>query len=236
MVRRWLGSWQQAQTGSPRLIEENLYKAVWRLPVRPTGRLRNMQHSWGLLHLPTEDDRAVSFWHYLKPVEEREGPILLDLGASYCGWIPACTPASVLPPVLEKGVFSRRMSKQQQQVKIPEQKAGAVPTKCSACPRLASFMCWRVQGGGLLRHGCAGLSVSFILSVTWKCVFTLAVLGTAVTLGGWVWLLPELSVTLVDDGYDHVLYCHSKPELCSYRPENSSRFSASVGQQFIWFF
>lgn len=67
-------------------------------------------------------------------------------------------------------------------------------------------------------------------------MFTLAVLGTAVTPGGWVWLLPELSVTLVDDGYDHVLYCHSKPELCRYRPENSSRFSASVGRQFICFF
>lgn len=62
----------------------------------------------GLLHLPAEDDRAISFWHYLKPAEEMEGPISLDVGASYCGWMPACTPASVLPPVLEKGVFSSR--------------------------------------------------------------------------------------------------------------------------------
>lgn len=37
MVRRWLGSWQQAQTGSPRLADENLYKAVCRMPGTPTA-------------------------------------------------------------------------------------------------------------------------------------------------------------------------------------------------------
>ena len=71
-MRRWLGSCQQAQTGFPRLADENLYKVACRLPVRPTGRLRNTQCSWGLLHLPIEDGIAVTFWHYLKPSKGKD--------------------------------------------------------------------------------------------------------------------------------------------------------------------
>lgn len=92
MMRRWLGSCQQAQTRSPRLAAENVYKVMCRLPVRPSGRLKNMQCSWGLLHLPIEDGIAVTFWHYLKPSKGKDPSywILEHLTVTGCLLVHPC--------------------------------------------------------------------------------------------------------------------------------------------------
>lgn len=105
MVRRWLGSWQQAQTGSPGLLKNSARQCAGWDPLQAQERGALLD----LLHLSAEDDRAVSFWHDLKTSRGKGRTHLTASGASYCGWLPACTPASVLPPVLEKGVFPRRM-------------------------------------------------------------------------------------------------------------------------------
>lgn len=60
--------------GSPRLAAENLYQTVCRLPVRPTGILRNMQCFGNSYICPSEALQLffiiitilfIYFWHYL---------------------------------------------------------------------------------------------------------------------------------------------------------------------------
>lgn len=50
-----VGKLEQAQTRSPKLADEKLYKGGCRMPVRPTGRPRDVQDSWRPLHLPIEE-------------------------------------------------------------------------------------------------------------------------------------------------------------------------------------
>lgn len=208
MMRRWLGSCQQAQTGSPRLADENLYKVV----CRPAGRLRNMQCSWGLLHLPIGDGIAVTFWRYLK-LRRVKGRTNLSRSWSIFLWLAAClyTCVCTLTHVRERRVFRK-------DVKPGTTGKNTWRVKWSSSNYV--FGTWSWPGWGMQKSSrwwtvearllelccpvCIHPSSQSLGNVRlfWQCWEWLSSEG--------VWLLAELSVILLGEACDHTLYCHSE--------------------------